>query len=192
MVYDLNDCGGLARRTGEIAMSNDPSGTNPALPLFVPGSRRRTLLITCSAALIVFACLGGFFLLGGVGLSSIFGEPDVAVEVSAPPAISRGDSFAVTVSVTNTGQGALTVTEVQLPKNLLEGADVTGVSPASNGTTDYAGQVGYRLTLEIPSGQSRVITFQLSALWPGQYGGTLGVLSGRRTKNSSVQVTIEP
>ncbi len=156
------------------------------------GSRVRTLLLTCSAALVVFVCLGGFFVLGGVGLSTIFGEPELEIRVNAPLTAQVGETFAITLDITNTGVDTLTVTEIQIPKILLEGSDITGSLPVAAATHDYSGQIGYLIALEISPTQTRTVTFIFNAVRPGDFGGDIGVLVGRRTRSAPVRMQVLP
>lgn len=160
--------------------------------LIEPGSRVRTLILTCFAALIVFVCLGGFFLLGGVGLSTIFGEPDLEVSVSTPQTVRVGETFIINVNITNADIETLTISEVRVPKLLLEGAILTGTLPLSSATYDYAGQVGYAIPLVINPTQTSTISLFFTALRQGDYGGDIGVLVGRRSKSAPFRMQIFP
>lgn len=161
-------------------------------PPLIYGSRKRLMLIGFIGSMLVFLCLGGFFLLGGVALSSLFGEPPITMVIPALPPIQVGESFALPVTVTNDGDHTLTLTEVQLPKILLEGAELTSSTPPSTGTTDYTGQVGYDFSLSLAPQETITLTFQLKAIRQGEYTADVGVRSGRRIRSAPLHVIIRP
>lgn len=162
-----------------------------AQPL-IYGSRKRLVLIGFIGSVLVFLCLGGFFLLGGIALSSLFGEPPLTVIIPTLPPIQVGESFTLPVTVTNDGDRALTLTEVQLPKILLEGAELTSSTPPSTGTTDYTGQVGYDFSLSLAPQETTTFLFQLKAVRQGEYTADVGVRSGRRIRSAPLHVVIHP
>lgn len=162
-----------------------------AQPL-IYGNRKRLFLIGFIGSMLVFLCLGGFFLLGGIALSSLFGDPPLTVDIPALPPIQVGELFTLPVTVTNDGDRALTLTEVQLPKILLEGAELTGSTPPSAGTTDYTGQVGYDFSLSLAPQETTTLIFQLKAIRQGEYTADVGVRSGRRIRRAPLHVVIRP
>ena len=90
----------------------DNRGMPPSRPTTVPPMSRRAMLITFATAALVILCLGGTFLLGGLGLVSLFSEPTLDVSASAPPPLTVGETYEIGLTFTNTGSRSLKVTEI--------------------------------------------------------------------------------
>jgi len=161
-----------------------------------PGARiplsGKMLLTIGIAALIIFLCLGGFLLAASLGMQNIFGEADLAVSLAYPPSVSSGDTFEVTASLRNTGQKAVTLSEVQVAKTLLEGMQVQAIDPPGGEAVDYAGRVGYSQSILIPAGQTRSLTIVFKALLPTQFSGDLRFLTGARASSASLTIEVQP
>jgi S1-C subfamily serine protease len=120
-------------------------------------------------------------------LAFLFQDPaglDVAVE--APTTVASGETFDLNVTVTNQGDSAITVSKIELPSDLSTIASITGVEPSATS----AGPGSYQVAILLQPGESRVVTFQMQALAPGEVSGDLNVYVGSRYKVSPVRVAI--
>jgi hypothetical protein len=150
------------------------------------------LLIIAAVAIVIYICLGGFLMLAGFGMERLFGDADLIVETTYPSSVALGQTLTLTASVRSTSAKDVTLTEIQLPKSLLEGFDVLGSDPPAGPPVDYAGQVGYPLAILIPPGQTRTVTFQLKAVLPGEFTGSLRAMLGTRPAGAPVTIRVDP
>jgi hypothetical protein len=152
---------------------------------------QRTLLITCSSGLVVFVFLGGLIFLAGLGFSLLFGEPTLAVTVTDSLPVAAGGPFDLAITVSNIGDRAVPVSEIRLPMQLFEGSELLGSEPAAGPGTNYSGRIGYPFDISLSPGESRTFTFHFKSHYPGDYFGTLEVLSGRRAKAAPLNLRID-
>ncbi|MEA4910176.1 MAG: trypsin-like peptidase domain-containing protein, partial [Anaerolineaceae bacterium] len=153
----------------------------------------RGIWITCGVVLVVFLCIGGFLLLGGLGaLAAYFGSNanDLSVELTTPPSVPSGQSFQVTARLKNEGDAALTVDEIRLPDTILNGARLTGTDPSNTGQTDYDDATGYAFSIPLEPGEERSVVFSFQALQPGSYSGTTNVMIGQDAREASLLVVV--
>lgn len=161
-----------------------------------PKPKRSKWLIGCGAAAILILCLGGFLLVGGfAGLLAIFGgDPEgLVAEVSVPSAsLAVGDSFEITIDLSNEGIRNIQITEIQLPNDLLAHALVTGVTHGGVPGMDYGNKTAYKFDLEIaPAGQQQVV-FQFEAIDDGDVSGEIAIQVGTKLSVSRFRLVINP
>jgi len=156
--------------------------------------KRTAWLIGCSTGAVVIVCITLFIVFGGfAGLIALFGgDPEgLTVSVQTPSSdVQVGDTFKVEVLLTNEGSKNITVSEIQLPNDLLKNALVTDVDPQGDLGLDYGDQTAYEFDLTIaPTGQETVV-FTFQALEAGDVSGDLDVLVGTKSTNTSIRVVI--
>lgn len=158
--------------------------------------RRSGWLIGCGAGAVVTVCLVVFFAVGGLaGIVALFGgDPaGLSVNVQTPGTqVGVGDTFTVAVDLVNEGDQNITVSEIQLPNNLLEAAIVQSIDPSGVQDLDYGSYTGFDFDLTIaPTGQQTVL-FTFEALKAGDYSGDVSVLVGTKRTNTAIRVVIAP
>lgn len=158
--------------------------------------RRTGWILGCSGALLVTVCIILFVVFGGfAGLLALFGgEPaGLSVEVQTPPSqISIGDTFTISVVLSNTGTKNITISQIQLPNNLLDITLVTDVDPYAKEGLNFGEQTGYDFDLTIaPNGREKV-TFTFEALQAGDVSGDLEVQVGTKYSSTGIRVVIVP
>ena len=169
----------------------DKRGTPSSQPTTVPPMSRRAMLITVATASLVILCVGGVFLFGGLVLVSLFSEPPLDVVAVTPPPVTVGEEYEVTLTITNTHDRSVAVTEIQMPFTILEGSDLESSSPAFSARTDYAGRYGYSFSINLDPGQSQTVILKMKALYAGDFSGEARVLSGTRAKTVALHVIVE-
>jgi S1-C subfamily serine protease len=158
--------------------------------------RRSGWLIGCGAGAVVTVCVVVFFAVGGLaGIVALFGgDPaGLSVNVQTPGTqLGVGDTFTVAVDLVNEGDQNITVSEIQLPNNLLEAAIVQSIDPPGVQDLDYGSYTGFDFDLTIaPTGQQTVL-FTFEALKAGDYSGDVSVLVGTKRTNTAIRVVIAP
>jgi len=170
---------------------NDNRGTPSSQPTTVPPLSRRALLITFATASLVILCVGGVFLFGGLGLLSLFSEPPLEITADIPPTVPIGAEYDIGLTITNTHDRPIKVTEIQLPFTILEGSDLVSSSPAFTARTDYSGRYGYTFSINLDPGESQTVIFKMKALYAGDFTADARILSGTRAKTIPLHVIVE-
>ena len=170
---------------------NDNRGTPSSQPTTVPPLSRRALLITFATASLVILCVGGVFLFGGLGLLSLFSEPPLEITAAIPSTVPVGTEYDIVLTITNTHNRSVQVTEIQMPFIILEGSDLESSSPDFTKRTDYSGRYGYTFSLNLDPGQSQMVIFKMKALYAGDFSGEARILSGTRAKTIPLHVIVE-
>ena len=166
-------------------------GNPSSQPTTIPPMSRRALLITFATASLVILCVGGVFLFGGLGLVSLFSEPPLEITAVIPPAVPVGEEYEISLTITNTHDRPVAVTEIQLPLTILEGSDLESSSPAFKTRSDYSGRYGYSFSIDLDPGSSQTVIFKMKALYPGDFSGEARILSGTRAKTIPLHVIVE-
>jgi S1-C subfamily serine protease len=154
----------------------------------------QNMWITCGIIGLVGICVGVVLLMGGFGaLVAVFGPEPEGLDVSfeMPATVDVGQEFNLVLTMRNSGSSEITVTEIQLPKTLLEGAALLKMTPKGSDTTDYSDTTGYTVTLILAPGESSTITYDFKALTAGDYSGTLSVGVRNRRKNADIRLVVE-
>ena len=163
---------------------------------YPPKKNRTGWLFGCAAGGLIILCLVVFVLVGGFAwlLTVMGGETEgLRVAVDTPTSeIQVGDSFQITVTLTNEGTQNINISEIQLPNDLLNNVLVTGVEPdAAEGLTDGE-QTAYGFNLTIaPTGRETVM-FYFEAIRPIDVSGDISVKAGTLIDNTRVRVVISP
>jgi S1-C subfamily serine protease len=157
-----------------------------------PQKSRNVWVIGCSVVAIIGLCLLVFVLVGGSAwLLSMFNAAaeGLTVVVDTPTAEVRvGDIFFLEVSMTNGSTRNITITEIRLPSDLLENAQVIAVDPA--GSMGPQDSFSYNMTIA-PTG-SETVVFSLQALTPATASGEVEVLAGKTFVSNPIRINISP
>jgi S1-C subfamily serine protease len=156
--------------------------------------RRTRWAVGCGVSAIAIVCIVVFLALGGfAGLIALFGgDPEgLTLEVKTPTSkIYVGETFTISLDLTNQGNQNITIKEIQLPNELLEIALVTDVEPTSEQGLDYGDQTAYEFDMTIaPTGQEKIV-FTFEALVAGDISGDLDVSVGTKSKTTPIRVVI--
>ncbi len=165
---------------------------NPEPP--EPKKKSRGWLIGCAAGALVTICVVVFVLVGGfAGLLALFGGEPAGLEMAvvAPSSqVQVGESFDISIELSNAGTKNITVSEIQLPNDLLAKTLVTGVTPAGTIGLDYGEQTAYEFDLLIaPTGKETVV-FSFEAFQEGDISGSVDVTVGTKAASRDVRVVI--
>ena len=157
-------------------------------------SNRAKWFIGCGTALVVTVCVILFIIFGGfAGLLALFGgEPaGLSVDLTLPMSpLSIGDEFSMDIKLANEGTKNLTISQIKIPNDLLQIAEVTGVSHSGVRGLDFGEQTGYDFAIEIaPNGQQTVqISFVTVA--EGDVSGDLDVVVGTKTSTTAISLNV--
>jgi S1-C subfamily serine protease len=118
---------------------------------------------------------------------------EVPLEVSVEPAVVevQGD-FRITVTLSNPGSQPITISEIALPRTILEGTLVNSISPQSSGQSELGSATAYQFDLSIPPGGSSQFVFDLTALEEGDFSGNISVIAGEDYLSAQVRVVVQP
>ncbi len=159
-------------------------------------SRSRNLLIGCGALVLIAACVGTILVVGGFGaLGAIFGpDPEgLTVGIAVEPAVvAQGDTFNIVVTAGNTGSRSLEISSVNLPGDVLNGALLTGVSPADQGRDRFTDYTSVAFARTLAAGEQTQFVFTFQAVAAGNFEGDLDVVVGVRQKITPVRLVIKP
>jgi len=158
--------------------------------------RPSKLLIGCGAGIVVTICVVLFVVIGGfAGFMALFGgEPKgLEVTVTAPTTqIFEGEVFEISLDLYNTGDQNITISEVQLPNELLVNALLTDISPQGTLGMDYGDQTAVEMDLAIaPTGMQKVV-LNFEALQAADISGSIDVLVGSKTASREMRLVISP
>ncbi len=156
--------------------------------------RRTRWAVGCGVSALAILCIVTFLTVGGfAGLLALFGgDPQgLSLQVNTPASrINIGETFTISLDLTNEGNQNISIKEIQLPNDLLEVALVTDVEPSSQQGLDYGDQTAFEFDLTIaPTGQETVV-FTFEALAAGDISGDLEVSVGTKSKDTPIRVVI--
>ncbi len=156
--------------------------------------RRTGWILGCSGAVLVTLCIVLFIIFGGfAGLLALFGgEPaGLSVEVQAPTSqISVGDTFTISIALSNLGTKNITISQIKLPNVLLQNGLVTRVDPYGTKGLDFGEQTGYDFDLTIAPNGRETVTFTFEAIQAGDVSGDLDVVVGTKTSSTGIRILI--
>ncbi len=156
----------------------------------------RNLLIGCGVLVLAGACVAAILTLGGFGaLAAIFGpDPEgLTVAVAVEPAtVAEGETFKLVITAGNEGSRPLTITGLDVPQSILDGALLTRTDPLDRGRSQLSSSLTLDYALEVPPGEQATLTLTFEALAAGDYRGDIDVVVGVRRKIASVRLVIDP
>ncbi len=156
----------------------------------------RNLLIGCGVIVLVGVCVGTLLTVGGFGaLAAIFGPAPEGLTVAVavePAAVAQGDTFELVVTAGNEGSRPLTITGLDVPQSLLDGALLTRADPPDRGRSQIGDSLTLDYALDVPPGGQDTITLTFQALTAGDFTGDLDVVVGVRRKIAPVRLVIDP
>ena len=155
--------------------------------------KSRGWLFGCGAGALVTLCVVVFVLVGGfAGIMALFGDPKgLDVGITTPPSsVEVGETFDLSIDLSNVGTKNLNITEIQLPNELLSNALVRGVTHSGAIGVDYGTQTGYEFDLSIAPTGKEIVVFSFEALQPGDISGSVDVSVGTKMTSQDLRVVI--
>ena len=120
----------------------------------------------------------------------LVGEP-FQVEVDAPPTVKAGETFTLSITATNIGDGRVSLNSIDLYDTLVEGFKVVQVSPRSSDQMNLMEFHSYYFEgLNLDAGESTTVRFELKAVKPGDWSGDVDCCTPSESF-SSATVAIE-
>ncbi len=144
-----------------------------------PLPRRRGGMSTAVKVLLIVGGIG-LLLVVGCGVLILIvatAESPFAVTVESPEEVVAGETFVITVDVTNESKKRQTLTEIDISTSYLDGIDFVSVSPEqkSMGTVPIVDMLSLTLDIPFKPGEKKTIVLELKAAVPGNYWGDLDV-----------------
>jgi tRNA A-37 threonylcarbamoyl transferase component Bud32 len=160
-----------------------------------PKANSKKIWITCGVLALAAVCVGVVAVTGGFGaLMAIFGPPPegLAVNISVPPMVEMGREFQTVVTLRNEGDKEIKVTEIQVPKVLLDIAALNATTPLYNDSIVYnsTDTTGYKFNLSIAPGSSTEVRFHFMPRQTADVTGEWDVLVGTRRATTALHVII--
>ena len=136
--------------------------------------------------IIVVACVlvsvGGYLI-----YDQFVKEPEgLEVAVSVPPLSYDNETLSIPLSIKNIANKPVSVTQIQLGKNLLKYLKFNTSSANLEGPEDYPDYMAYGSDLTIEPSSSRDIELEFRAIKKGFFAGDIAVLSGNRRITKAV------
>lgn len=159
--------------------------------------------------LIALACLVVGFVAGGVAgffigvvsagrLGAQSGPPGslqgVGITVSAPDSVKVGETFTLTIAVTDTLNKQRLIHDIDILSQYLAGATIESIDPAPASRSEIFDYAVHTMKAPISPGQTRTVTFTLRATKPGTFVGVVDVYvdSDFASETHPIFTTIEP
>lgn len=159
------------------------------------GGTKYYLIIGIIVAVILCVCVA---CVGVVALLIYMGdEPEnLSIQADYPATVQEGEDFEFVLYIENTGNNSLTVEDIDLDEmlgnSILDGAIVERTDPPMEKDYSLPGVKTFMYNDEIPPGETREVTFYLTATYAGEYGGSIGVYSGGRAKRIDAHIIVTP
>lgn len=139
-------------------------------------------ILGCGIGLFIGCCLCLVFTAASVGILALIGskEPtDLEVEYVLPYSVNVGDEFDLIISLTNTGDQTLNITDIDLDGafsgSILDGAIVTSTDPDMERDYSVPGVKSFHYNTAIQPHSSSDIRFLLLAQVSGEFGGRIDI-----------------
>ena len=157
-------------------------------------SNRAKWFIGCGAALVVTLCVVLFIVFGGfAGLLALFGgEPaGLSVDLTLPTEpLYIGENFSIDISLANEGTKNLTVSQIKIPNELLQIAEMTAISHGGVKGLDFGDQTGYDFNIEIAPNGQQAVQFSFRAVAEGEISGDLDIVVGTKTSTREISLNV--
>jgi hypothetical protein len=137
-------------------------------------------------ALTICICLG---CAGTIGFFLYFGQEveNFSIDYSMPAVVRKGENFDLILTLTNTGNTAFTVGDIDLDEvmsgSILDGAIVLETEPAMERDYSLSGVKSFHYDQTLQPNETKEVVFHLQAVTAGEFGGSIGLyvgnLSGR-------------
>lgn len=166
----------------------NPLGENLHQPKSGIPNNRKYLIWGCISALVIVSCVCIIFIAGGAGLVSKYGgEPEgFSVDYTMPHLVEKDQEFELIITMSNTSNSDILVSDIDLDEmlggSILDGAMVLSTNPEMKRDYSLPGVKTFIYNRTIHPGETEKVTFNIQAVTPGEYGGSIGIYVGDLAK----------
>jgi len=156
--------------------------------------------MTTSKKLILWGCgIAAAVVVAGIAAVVFFivyaaqDAKGVGIAVTGPPDVQVGDTFKLTVAVTNERPDKnFALSDIDIAEKYLAGFTISTIDPhpKSNMHVPIDNSRSYTFDTPIPPGQSRIFTFTLRAEKAGLYHGDVDICEGLRFVTDQAQTSV--
>lgn len=150
--------------------------------------------IAWGCGITAFVCLAG---IAAVVLFFVYASQDVkgvGVSVDGPTDVTVGETFALTVTVTNERpRKVMALSDIDIAEDYLAGFTVSSIEPKPKSSMHVPidNSRSFTFGVRIPPRESRDFTFTLRAEKPGIYRGDVDVCEGTRFITGMAQTSVK-
>ncbi len=154
------------------------------------------VIIGCVIAIFVGLCLCFALAASSFGLLAYLGgEPEgLSVQFDLPYNVHVGDEFDLVLSISNTSEQPIHVTDIDLDvalsASILDGAVVISTDPPMQRDYSVPGIKMFKYDSTIQSGDTMTVRFHLQAHTPGEFSGPILIYVGNHATLLSPVITI--
>jgi hypothetical protein len=153
---------------------------------------KKTIAWGCGIAALV--CLAGVAAVALLLAYLVQDVKGVGVSVDGPTDVVVGQTFALSVTVTNERpRKVLALSDVDIAEDYLAGFTVSTIDPRPKSSVHvpFDNSRSFTFGVQIPPGASRTFTFKLRAEKPGVYRGDVDVCEGARFITGMAQTSVK-
>ena len=115
------------------------------------------------------------------------GDPEgLAASYDMPGLVTSGETFDLVLSLTNTGETDMMVTDIDLDEafggSILDGAIVLTTDPPMEKDYSLSGIKTFKYNHTLYPGETQTVRFTLQAVSVGEFGGSIGIYVGDKAK----------
>jgi hypothetical protein len=153
---------------------------------------KKTIAWGCGIAALI--CVAG---IAAVVLLIVYLGQDVkgvGVAVNTPTDVATGQTFQLSVSVTNERpRKVMALSDIDIAEEYLAGFTVSTIEPQPKSSmhVPFDNSRSFTFGVKIPPGTTKVFTFNLRAEKPGVYRGDVDVCEGARFITSMAQTSVK-
>ena len=151
----------------------------------------RRVLMGCGTALFLSICV----LLAGIGAILVgfrAEEPtDVAIKLSAPESVPRGEPFAVEIQITNVYTGVQILDSIDISTRYLENITVTSTTPPATAEFDvpFVQFHSYTFEEELSMSESMTVVFEMVGGEEGLFTGDVDVCINKASSCQTIELS---
>ena len=115
------------------------------------------------------------------------GEPEgLSANYSMPSFAKKGETFELVITLSNTGTTDIEVSDIDLDEafdnSILDGSIVLSTDPPMEKDYSLSGIKTFKYNRIISPGDTHTVIFNLQAVTPGEFGGSIGIYVGDLAK----------
>lgn len=156
---------------------------------------RTLLMLGCGSLIVISLCILSFVLLGGfAGIRTLTGNNAevLSIDVIAPSAVNVGDSFNISLLISNQGNKNVTITEVRLPDEMINIASLNEVRSLDETLSQSDNPTNFSLNLAIAPNGEQTIEFSYVATNPGMIDSTIEIAKTNEITPIEFNLTVSP
>ena len=153
-------------------------------------STKKILLCGCGAISFIALVIAGLFV--GFLFHIAQDVEGVTVSIDAPLDVKIGETFNMTVNVTNErDKKDLALSDIDISDDYMAGFIVASTEPTSKSNEHISDSLSYTFDTEIPAGESVSFVFVLRAEQEGVFRGDVSVYEGIRFISATAQSVVK-